>query len=86
MQRTEVYLKLVSLIMKNGKKRLAFKHFFESMNFIKQKFKLPGLGLVLTALRRLMPLVSVKKKYKAGQVLYVPYIVTDDMRIKLAIR
>lgn len=86
MQRSQVYLKLVSLIMKNGKKRLAFKSFFDCLAFIKQKFKVPALGLVLTALRKLMPLISVKKYYKAGQVSYVPYVLTEDMRIKLALR
>lgn len=86
MNRSQIYLKLVGLIIKNGKKRLAFKHFYNSLGFIKQKFKLNSIGLLFIAIRRVMPIISVKKKYKAGQVLYVPYILTEDMRIKLAIR
>jgi small subunit ribosomal protein S7 len=86
MKRSEVYLKLVSLIMKNGKKRMALKHFFGCLSFIKQKFKLNAMGLLMLALRKLMPLISVKKKYKAGQVVYVPYILTEDISIKLGLR
>jgi small subunit ribosomal protein S7 len=86
MKRNEIYLKLINLIMKNGKKRLAFKHFFNSLAFIKQRLKLNAVSVLFTAIRKLMPIISVKKKYKAGQVIYVPYVLTDDMRIKIALR
>lgn len=86
MNRSEIYLKLVGLITKRGKKRLALNHFFDALGFIKQKFKLNAVSLLFLAVRKLMPIISVKKKYKAGQVMYVPYILTENMRIKLALR
>lgn len=86
MVRSEIYVKLLGLIIKNGNKKLAVKILADMFKFIKINFKLNPLKVIMQALLNVRPLVSLKKKYRAGQAMQVPFFITGNVSVKLALR
>jgi len=82
-----VVARFINYIMKNGKKSIAEKILYESLDLIKGKVKeeLP-IDVFKKALENVAPVVEVKSKRVGGTTYQVPLEVSQNRRIALAMR
>ena len=79
--------KFVNYIMQDGKKSIAEKIFYDSLNIIKGQLKTDDpLETFKKALNNVSPILEVKSKRIGGATYQVPMEVTSDRRIALAMR
>jgi len=79
--------KFVNYIMKDGKKSIAEKIFYNSLDLIKDKLKVEDpLGIFKKALDNVGPILEVKSKRIGGATYQVPMEVSKDRRMALAMR
>jgi len=81
-----VVAKFVNNLMQDGKKSIAEKLFYKSLDIIKQREKKDGLDIFKKALDNVSPLVEVKSKRIGGATYQVPAEVRDGRRAALAMR
>ena len=81
-----VVAKFVNNLMVDGKKSIAEKLFYNSLNIILQREKKDGLEVFKKALENVSPLVEVKSKRIGGATYQVPTEVKDRRRTALAMR
>jgi small subunit ribosomal protein S7 len=81
-----VVAKFVNNLMLDGKKSIAEKLFYKSLDIIKQREKKDGLDIFKKALDNVSPLVEVKSKRIGGATYQVPTEVRDGRRAALAMR
>ena len=79
--------KFINNLMKKGKKSLAEKIFYESINKIKGQAKVDdGIELFKKAIDNVSPVLEVKSKRIGGATYQVPMDVSDSRRLALAMR
>ena len=81
-----VVAKFVNNLMLDGKKSIAEKLFYSSLELIKQREKKDGLEVFKKALENVSPLVEVKSKRIGGATYQVPTEVRDRRKSALAMR
>ena len=82
-----VVAKFINNLMKRGKKSLAEKIFYESIDKIKSKVKVDdGIELFKKAIDNVAPVLEVKSKRIGGATYQVPIEISDSRRIALAMR
>ena len=79
--------KFVNYIMKDGKKSIAEKIFYSSLDIIKEKLKVDQpVDVFKKALDNVGPILEVKSKRIGGATYQVPMEVSRDRRMALAMR
>jgi len=82
-----VVARFINYIMKNGKKSIAEKILYESLDLIKEKTKGDTpIDIFKKALENVSPIVEVKSKRIGGATYQVPLEVSQNRRIALAMR
>ena len=82
-----VVARFINYIMKNGKKSIAEKILYESLDLIEQKVKgETPIDIFKKALENVAPVVEVKSKRVGGTTYQVPLEVSQNRRIALAMR
>ncbi len=82
-----VVAKFVNYIMKNGKKSIAEKIFYGSLDIIKDQAKTDKpIDVFKKALENVAPVLEVKSKRIGGATYQVPIEVSKDRRMSLAMR
>ena len=81
-----VVAKFVNNLMLDGKKSIAEKLFYNSLDIIKHREKKDGLDVFKKALDNVSPLVEVKSKRIGGATYQVPTEVRERRRSALAMR
>jgi len=77
---------LVRQVMRQGKKSLAYRIVYESMNQIAETTQQDPLGVIEQAVRNATPLVEVKARRIGGSTYQVPLEVAPERGTALAIR
>jgi small subunit ribosomal protein S7 len=78
--------KFINCLMKEGKKNLAYKIFYDSIEIVSEKTNEKGLDIWKKALNNIMPHVEVKKKRIGGATFQVPIEVRPERKISLGIK
>ena len=82
-----IVAKFINNIMKQGKKSLAEKIFYQSIEKIKKQGKVDdGIELFKKALENVAPVLEVKSKRIGGATYQVPIEISEARRIALAMR
>ena len=82
-----VVAKFINNLMKKGKKSLAEKIFYQSIDKIKKQGKVDdGIELFKKALDNVAPVLEVKSKRIGGATYQVPIEISDSRRMALAMR
>ena len=82
-----IVAKFINNLMKQGKKSLAEKIFYQSIEKIKKQGKVAdGIELFKKALENVAPVLEVKSKRIGGATYQVPIEITDARRMALAMR
>ena len=77
---------IVNQLMKKGKKSLAYKIFYESMNQLKESTQQDPVKTIEQAVRNATPLVEIKPRRVGGSTYQVPVDVTPERGTAFAIR
>nr|AIT93530.1 ribosomal protein S7 [Prasiolopsis sp. SAG 84.81] len=77
---------IVNQLMKQGKKSVAYKMFYESMNQIKENTQQDPVKIIEEAVRNATPLVETKSRRVGGSTYQVPLDVKPKRGTALAIR
>ncbi|MCF7802184.1 MAG: 30S ribosomal protein S7 [Candidatus Marinimicrobia bacterium] len=78
--------KFINNLMRRGKKGLAERTFYSSLDIIKQRTKKDGLEIFRKAVENVAPVVEVRSKRVGGATYQVPIEVRHDRRQALAHR
>ena len=82
-----IVAKFINNLMKQGKKSLAEKIFYQSIEKIKKQGKVAdGIELFKNALENVAPVLEVKSKRIGGATYQVPIEISDARRMALAMR
>ena len=82
-----IVAKFINNLMKQGKKSLAEKIFYQSINKIKKQGKVDdGIELFKKALENVAPILEVKSKRIGGATYQVPIEISEARRMALAMR
>ena len=82
-----IVAKFINNLMKQGKKSLAEKIFYQSIEKIKKQGKVAdGIELFKKALENVAPILEVKSKRIGGATYQVPIEISDARRMALAMR
>lgn len=84
--RSDVVAKFINQLMEHGKKSIAEKIFYGSLEVIKDRKKQDPLEVFMTALENVKPVVEVKSRRVGGATYQVPVEVRPDRRLALAMR
>lgn len=78
--------KFINCLMKKGKKNLAHKIFYNSIEIVSNKTNEKGIEVWKKALNNIMPHIEVKKKKIGGATFQVPIEVRPERKISLGIK
>ncbi len=81
--------RFVNNMMKNGKKNLAFKIFYDSLQIIDEKLKVEGknsLEIWKQALENITPQVEVKSRRVGGATFQVPMEIRSDRKVSVGMK
>lgn len=78
--------KFVSCLMKKGKKGVAEKILYDSLDIIQQKTKKDAIEVLNKAVENVQPLIEVKSRRVGGATYQVPVEVRSERRIALGLR
>ncbi len=85
--RSKLIGKLVNCVLKEGKKELAQRIVYQSMDIIAEKMaEKDPLEVVKTAINNLKPAVETRSKRVGGQTYQVPMEIRPDRKVTLAMR
>lgn len=84
--RSKLVTKFINRIMKDGKKTVAEKVFYDCLDLLKKEANTDALVLFETAINNVGPKVEVKAKRVGGASYQVPQEVRGERRVTLAIR
>jgi small subunit ribosomal protein S7 len=76
----------ISGLMRRGKRSLAERTIYQSLDIIEQKLGQPGLPIFQKALNNVKPIIEVKSRRVGGATYQVPVEVRSNRRTALAIR
>src|SRR5207253_5469727 len=78
--------KFINVLMYQGKKSTAERHFYAAMDIVEAKTSQPGVNIFKQALSNLKPVVEVKSRRVGGATYQVPVEVRPERRTALAMR
>ena len=78
--------KFVNSLMRDGKKSVAERIFYEAMDHIEQRTSQPGVNVFKQALTNVKPMLEVKSRRVGGATYQVPVEVRPERRTALAMR
>ena len=78
--------KFVNRLMRDGKKSVAERTFYDSMDLIEQRVGQPGVQVFKQALANVKPVLEVKSRRVGGATYQVPVEVRPERRTSLAMR
>ncbi len=78
--------KMIHAVMKEGKKRVAERVVYGSMDIIKDKVKEDPVAVLKKAIENAKPMVEVKSRRVGGATYQVPVEIRPDRRLSLSIR
>ncbi len=78
--------KFINCLMREGKKSVAERVFYDSMDLIEQRTGQPGVQVFKQALNNVKPVVEVKSRRVGGATYQVPVEVRPDRRTALGMR
>ncbi len=81
-----ILAKFIIYLMKDGKKSIAEKILYNTLNFIKTNLKKNPIVIVQKAINRAKPSIGVVSVRKRGQALQVPQPLSPKLKINYAIR
>ncbi|MCA9520326.1 MAG: 30S ribosomal protein S7 [Myxococcales bacterium] len=81
-----VAAKMISMIMREGKRSVAERIFYDSIELLEQRGKEEGLKLFKRAIENAKPQVEVKSRRVGGSTYQVPVEVRADRKLSLAMR
>ena len=81
-----IVAKFINNLMTRGKKSLAEKIFYDSINKIKSQAKVDGIEHFKKALSNVAPVLEVKSKRIGGATYQVPIEISESRRMALAMR
>jgi small subunit ribosomal protein S7 len=84
--RNEDVTRFINRLMLDGKKSVAEKIFYQSLEKIEERAQRPGIEVFQEALRNVMPSVEVKPRRVGGATYQVPIEVRPERRKALGIR
>ncbi len=83
---SKLVTKIINTIMKDGKKGIAQKIFYDAMNIVKEKTNTEPMEVLDKALENIMPQLEVKSRRVGGANYQVPIEVKADRKQALGIR
>ena len=83
---SKLVTKIINSIMKDGKKGIAQKIFYDAMEIVKEKTKQEPMDVLNKALENIMPALEVKSRRVGGANYQVPIEVRADRKQALGIR
>ncbi|MDW8106296.1 MAG: 30S ribosomal protein S7 [Armatimonadota bacterium] len=83
---SELVARFINRLMKNGKKSVAERIFYEAMQIVEQRVGKPALEVFEQAIENVAPQVEVRPRRVGGQTYQVPMEVNAFRRRSLAIR
>ncbi len=83
---SELVARLINKVMMNGKKSLAEKIVYESLQLLEQRLQRPALEVLEQAVRNATPLLEVRPRRVGGATYQVPMEIPADRRLSLALR
>jgi small subunit ribosomal protein S7 len=86
MNNKEILKKLTNLIMRDGKKSLASKLLNLGMNLASKELNLTEAQLLENCLNKIRPSVNARVKKVGSSSYIVPYAITEDQSINLALK
>ncbi|MFW5986302.1 MAG: 30S ribosomal protein S7 [Halanaerobiales bacterium] len=81
-----IVTRMINKLMKDGKKSLAEKIFYNALDLIKEKTGEEGIEILNQALDNVKPVLEVKSRRVGGSNYQVPVEVNDRRRLSLSIR
>lgn len=78
--------KFINKLMERGKKGLAEKIFYDTLEVMEQRAKRPGIEVFEQAMRNATPVIEVKPRRVGGATYQVPVEIKGDRRQSLAMR
>jgi small subunit ribosomal protein S7 len=84
--REVLVFKFITLLMRKGKKSLAERVFYDSLEILREKTKDEPLKVFKQAMENVKPVLEVKSRRVGGATYQVPVEVRPDRRTSLAIR
>jgi small subunit ribosomal protein S7 len=76
----------VNKLMKDGKKTLAARIFYDALDLVEERTKKPGIEIFEQAIKNATPLIEVRPRRVGGATYQIPLEVRPDRRESLAIR
>jgi len=76
----------VNKLMERGKKSLALRIMYDSLDLIEERQKRPGMQVFEQAIKNAMPILEVKPRRVGGSTYQVPMEIRADRRLSLAMR
>ena len=76
----------VNKLMKDGKKTLAARIFYDALDMIEERLKKPGIDVFEQAVKNATPLIEVRPRRVGGATYQIPLEVRPERRRSLAIR
>lgn len=83
---SEMVSRFVNHLMIEGKKSLAYKIFYDAMDYIEKKTNENGLDVFEKALENTMPMVEVRSRRVGGSTFQVPTEVRPSRRVSVGIK
>jgi small subunit ribosomal protein S7 len=78
--------KFINRIMKKGKKSVAARIVYDSLNVVQEQMKQPALEVMEEAIRNVSPVLEVKPRRVGGSTYQIPVEVAPDRQLALAMR
>jgi small subunit ribosomal protein S7 len=76
----------INKLMKNGKKTLAARIFYDALDIVEKRTKKPGIEIFEQAIKNATPLIEVRPRRVGGATYQIPLEVRPERRESLAIR
>ena len=76
----------INKIMKKGKKSLAARIMYDTLDMVEERMKRPSLEVLEEAVRNVSPTLEVKPRRVGGSTYQIPVEVPPDRRVSLAMR
>jgi small subunit ribosomal protein S7 len=83
---SELVARLINKVMRNGKKSLAERIVYGSLQLLEQRLQRPALEVLEQAVRNATPLLEVRPRRVGGATYQVPMEIPPDRRLSLALR
>jgi small subunit ribosomal protein S7 len=83
---SELVAKFVNNLMRDGKKSLAYRIFYQALERVEQKTGQHGLEVFHAALQNVMPVVEVRSRRIGGATFQIPTEVRPERRVSLGMK